>query len=55
MIYPLIFPLGQGGWHPNYKSENKNKSQVTTLQYYSYLLNIRNDLSILTQQYIVDA
>jgi hypothetical protein len=60
MTYPLIYPVGGFGWMPYMKSEGNNNN-ISTLQFYSYKLSIRDDFSPylnlgkLTQQYIVDA
>ena len=65
MVYPLLFPRGELGWHPQtlhnaqYRSQVRNKT--TLLQYYSYRLAVRDTFSPifftgkLFQQYIVDA
>ena len=59
MTYSLMYPAGGFGWMPNMKCLN-NKSNITTLQFYSYKLSIRDgfnpflNLGKLTQQYIID-
>ena len=63
MIGPLLFPRGECGWYPNLTCFDKNSKQnkLTTLQYYRYKLNIRENFNPslcarkLTQQDIVDA
>ena len=63
MICPLLLPRGECGWYPNLTCFDKNGKQnkLTTLQYYSYKLSIRENFNPclcarnLTQQYIVDA
>ncbi|CAF5002532.1 unnamed protein product [Rotaria sp. Silwood1] len=63
MIYPLLFPRGDEGWHPNLEKayRSRNRTRVSMLQFYSYRLAIRQTFSAihyagkLFQQYIVDA
>ena len=63
MICPLLFSRGECGWYPNLTCFDKNGKQnkLTTLQYNSYKLSIRENFNPclcdrkLTQQYIVDA
>ena len=59
MSYVLIFPLGQSGWHIDYKSQSEVK--ITAMQYYSFHLmcreTSRHDLHLfgkLFHQFIVD-
>ena len=61
MVYPLIFPYGEKGWHINMFSKNCNHTRpVTTLQYYSYRFQDRGKFNPcvnskkLTQQLVVD-
>ena len=65
MIYPLLFPNGEQGWHinmehvPEHRTPVRNK--VTMQEYYIYRLAIRNGFSALHrsgklfQQYLVNA
>ena len=65
MIYPLLFPRGDPGWHcglthvEQYSTVKRNR--VTMLQFYTYRLAIRKDFNPihhskkLFQQYLVDA
>ena len=63
MIYPLLFPHGECGWHPDLTCSDKNGKQhkLTILQYCSYKLSVREIFNPclsarkLTQQFIVDA
>ena len=63
MICSLLFPRDECGWYPNLTCFKKNSKQnkLTTLQYYSYKLSIRENFNSylcaekLTQQYIIDA
>ena len=63
MIYQLLFPHGECGWHPDLTCSDKNGKQhkLTTLQYYSYKISVREIFNPclsarkLTQQFIVDA
>ncbi|CAF4828374.1 unnamed protein product, partial [Rotaria sp. Silwood2] len=62
MIYPLLFPRRDEGWHPNFEKayRSRNWTRVSMLQFYSYRLAIRQTFSAihyagkLFQQYIVD-
>ena len=47
MICPLFFPRGECSWYPNLTCFDKNPKQnkLTTLQYYSYKLSIRENFS----------
>lgn len=65
MVYPLLFPRGEFGWHDGLqhaegrRSEKRNR--VTQLQYFSHRLSVRSGFNLLHhsgklfQQYIVDA
>ena len=65
MVYPLIFPCSEPGWHNElsyveaYKTPKHNK--VTMLQFYTYrlavwkLFNPIHHCKKLFQQYLVDA
>uniref|UniRef100_A0A915M2W0 Helitron helicase-like domain-containing protein n=1 Tax=Meloidogyne javanica TaxID=6303 RepID=A0A915M2W0_MELJA len=59
MTYPLFFPRGTLGWHPDIRQEN-NIRRVTRLQYVSYSIGVRNEFNPilyggkLFQQYCVD-
>lgn len=63
MIYPVLFPLGDEGWHPELEKvdPSRNRKRVSMLQFYSYRLPVRSDFSPihqagkLFQQYLVDA
>ncbi|CAF2925300.1 unnamed protein product [Rotaria sp. Silwood2] len=63
MIYPLLFPCGDEGWHPDLEKtdRSRNWTRISMLQFYSYRLAIRQTFSAihyagkLFQQYIVDA
>ncbi|CAF4462084.1 unnamed protein product [Rotaria sp. Silwood2] len=63
MIYPLLFPLGDEGWHPGLEKtdQSRKRKRISMLQFYSYRLAIRQTFSTihyggkLLQQYIVDA
>ena len=63
MMCPLLFPRNECGCYPNLTcfDENGKQNKLTTLQYYSYKLSIRENFNPrlcarkLTQQYIVDA
>ncbi|XP_073152120.1 uncharacterized protein [Henckelia pumila] len=57
--YPLLLPYGTYGWDTN--SRNNDGSRVTCLNYYAYMLQIRENSSSLLlrggrllQQYVVD-
>ena len=47
IICPLLFPRDEGGWYPNLTCFDKNGKQnkLTTLQYYSYKLSIRENFN----------
>ena len=57
--YILLFPSGNNGWHMNIPS-SRGKVSVTEMEFYSYRLMIRSDVSYLHlsgrlfHQYIVD-
>lgn len=65
MIYPLLFPTGQMGWHSsmrhNMERQTKVRTKVTQLQYYSFMLAIRPGFCVIQKsgklfhQYMVDA
>ncbi|KAF2354870.1 hypothetical protein FHG87_014377 [Trinorchestia longiramus] len=65
MVYPLLFPNGEPGWHINMphveQRQTRVRNKVTMQEFYSYRLAIRDDFSALhrtgklLQQYIVDA
>ena len=63
MTYPILFPCGDEGWHPELEKANqsRNRKRVSMLQFYSYRLAVRQTFSVihyagkLFQQYIVDA
>src|SRR3990170_7150158 len=58
--YILLFPNGDDGWHLDISlAETAKRERVTTMQFYSYRLQIRNEdwlqkAGRLYQQYIVD-
>ena len=58
--YVLLFPKGDDGWHVDIPLEGSAKRErITTMQFYSYRLQIRNEDWIqhagrLYQQYIID-
>lgn len=63
--YPLLFPHGDMGWHPDlWHAEGRRRAQrirTTQLQFYSYHLALREGFSLLHssgklfQQYVVEA
>ncbi|KAL7077514.1 hypothetical protein ACQ4LE_003091 [Meloidogyne hapla] len=59
MTYPLFYPRGTLGWHPDIRQENSNR-RVTRLQYVSFSIGIRKGFNPilyggkLFQQYCVD-
>ena len=65
MVYPLLFPNGEPGWHINMPHmehrQTRVRNKVTMQEFYSYRLAIRDGFSALhrsgklLQQYIVDA
>ena len=65
MVYPLLFPRGDLGWHSgmkhNEERQTASRNTVTLLQFYAYRLAWRHSFSPLFhagklfQQYIVDA
>ncbi|CAF1307362.1 unnamed protein product [Rotaria sp. Silwood1] len=63
VIYLLLFPRGDEGWHPDLEKtdRSRNRTRVSMLQFYSYRLAIRQIFTAihyagkLFQQYIVDA
>ncbi len=63
MTYPILFPRGDEGWHPELEKadQSRNRKRVSMLQFYSYRLAVRQTFSAihyagkLFQQYIVDA
>uniref|UniRef100_A0A914V163 Helitron helicase-like domain-containing protein n=1 Tax=Plectus sambesii TaxID=2011161 RepID=A0A914V163_9BILA len=61
MVYPLLFPHGEMGWHPNMKN-TQGERNISMLQFYSFRiaqwLNKFNPIvhsGKLFQQYLVDA
>ncbi|CAO4369137.1 unnamed protein product [Caenorhabditis nigoni] len=62
MSYPLLFPTGQSGWHPNlpYEKAKGKRQNVTMMEFYSYNLHVRSSFhplfraGKLFQQYVVD-
>ncbi|KAF1756666.1 hypothetical protein GCK72_013120 [Caenorhabditis remanei] len=62
MTYPLLFPTGQFGWHPNidYTKSRGKRQRVTMREFYAYNLHVRKEFSPLFrsrklfQQYVVD-
>ena len=66
LTYPLVFPNGEDGWHPNIPRKNMasgSRERVTQKEFYSYLLFSRDRTQFnplhhagkLLQQYIVDS
>ena len=65
MVYPLLFPNGDQGWHVNIwhvkHLQTRTRNRVTMLEFYAYRLTIRDGFSAiyraekLFQQYLVDA
>ncbi|VDO21630.1 unnamed protein product [Heligmosomoides polygyrus] len=65
LSYPLLFPRGEDGWHPDMEKTvtgNNRRTRVTQKEFYSYLLFARtgtfNPLlhaGKLSQQYVVDS
>lgn len=65
MTYPLLFPFGESGWHPEIRicvNDTSNKRQrVSQMAYYSYRISVRKyfnqflSAGKLTQQYLVDS
>ncbi|VDP42082.1 unnamed protein product [Heligmosomoides polygyrus] len=65
LSYPLLFPRGEDGWHPEMEKAsigNGRRVRVTQKEYYSYLLFSRNGVfnpllhaGKLFQQYVVDS
>ena len=63
MIYPILFPGGDEGWHPELEKNDlsRNRKRVSMLQFYSHRLAVRQTFNPihhagkLFQQYIVDA
>ncbi|CAF1272967.1 unnamed protein product [Didymodactylos carnosus] len=47
MIYPLLFPRRDEGWHPELEKidRSRNRKRVSMLQFYSYRLAIRQTFS----------
>lgn len=62
MSYPLLFPTGQFGWHPNigYVRSRGKRVRVTMREFYCFNLHVRNTFSPLFragklfQQFVVD-
>ncbi|CAK5029511.1 unnamed protein product [Meloidogyne enterolobii] len=44
MTYPLFFPRGTLGWHPDIRQDNSIR-RVTRLQYVSYSIGIRKEFN----------
>ncbi|CAF4797531.1 unnamed protein product, partial [Rotaria sp. Silwood2] len=63
MIYPLLFPHGDEGWHSDLEKtdQSRKRTRISMLQFYSYRLAIRQTFSTihyagkLFQEYIVNA
>ncbi|CAF4463959.1 unnamed protein product [Rotaria sp. Silwood2] len=63
MIYPLLFPRGDEGWHQDLEKtdQSRKRTRISMLQSYSYRLAVRQTFNAihyagkLFQQYIVDA
>ena len=65
MMYPIIFPLGEPGWHPDMAHARDRatavRNRLTQLQYYIYRIAIRREFSALHlagklfQQFVVDS
>lgn len=62
MSYPLLFPTGEDGWHPDLKKVNANRrDRVSQKDYYSYLIFTRDFFNPLHhagklfQQFMVDS
>ena len=63
MVYPILFPNGDQGWHEDLRSKkDSNRNRISLLQYYSNRFAIRNNefnpllkAGKLTQQFIVDS
>jgi hypothetical protein len=51
MVYPLLFPYGDSGWHLELKHVEERRTvkrtTVTQLQFYAHRLSIRNEFSLL--------
>ena len=63
LCYPLLRPYGDPGWHSNMEKHQlpgRKSTKITQLEYYRYLLAVRNDFNVLHhsgklfQQYVVD-
>lgn len=63
MAYPLLFPMGDSGWHPDMTHEpgtSLQRNRLTMLQYASYRLSTREGFSLLHRsqklflQWVVD-
>ena len=60
LIYPLLFPFGEQGWHDRMQQQGSTR-RVTHMQYYSYFLSIRDrfnpilNAGKLFQQFAVNA
>lgn len=65
LLYPLLFPYGNPGWHPGIAHVSSNRTaqrnQTTLAQFYCYHLSIRSNFNFLHgsqklfQQYVIDA
>ena len=65
LTYPLLFPQGEDGWHPDMERQNptsSRRSRVTQKDYYSFLLFSRGGIfnplhhaGKLLQQFMVDS
>ncbi|KAJ8910343.1 hypothetical protein NQ315_004542 [Exocentrus adspersus] len=43
LVFPLLFPRGEPGWHLNIPQQHGGQRRVTLCQYYAYRLAIRNN------------
>ncbi|XP_018494091.1 uncharacterized protein LOC108863899, partial [Galendromus occidentalis] len=65
LTYPLLFPTGEDGWHPEMQRRNSTsprRNRITQKEYYSYLLFTRHQIfnplhfaGKLLQQFMVDS
>ena len=45
LAYPLLFPYGEGGWHPELRREGRQVAaynRLTPMQFYAYRLMLRD-------------